>query len=68
MPPCAPWGLDEDLLSSSPFELSGGQARRVALASVLSLDAPAYIFDEPSAALDAKGQGVCPPHGGGLVP
>lgn len=49
-------GLDEDLLSSSPFELSGGQARRVALASVLSLDAPAYIFDEPSAALDAKGR------------
>lgn len=49
-------GLDEDLLSSSPFELSGGQARRVALASVLSLDAPAYIFDEPSAALDAEGR------------
>lgn len=49
-------GLDEDLLSSSPFELSGGQARRVALASVLSLDAPAYIFDEPNAALDAKGR------------
>lgn len=49
-------GLDEDLLSSSPFELSGGQARRVALASVLSLDASAYIFDEPSAALDAKGR------------
>lgn len=49
-------GLDEDLLSSSPFELSGGQARRVALASVLSLDAPAYIFDESSAALDAKGR------------
>lgn len=49
-------GLDEGLLSSSPFELSGGQARRVALASVLSLDAPAYIFDEPSAALDAKGR------------
>lgn len=49
-------GLDGDLLSSSPFELSGGQARRVALASVLSLDAPAYIFDEPSAALDAKGR------------
>lgn len=49
-------GLDEGLLSSSPFKLSGGQARRVALASVLSLDAPAYIFDEPSAALDAKGR------------
>ena len=49
-------GLDEGLLASPPFELSGGQARRVALASVLSLDAPAYIFDEPSAALDAEGR------------
>lgn len=49
-------GLDEGLIVSSPFELSGGQARRVALASVLSLDAPAYIFDEPSAALDAEGR------------
>ena len=49
-------GLDEGLIASSPFELSGGQARRVALASVLSLDAPAYIFDEPSAALDAEGR------------
>lgn len=49
-------GLDEELLERFPFELSGGQARRVALASVLSLDAPAYILDEPSAALDAQGR------------
>lgn len=49
-------GLDEELLQRFPFELSGGQARRVALASVLSLDAPVYILDEPSAALDAQGR------------
>lgn len=49
-------GLDAELLDRYPFELSGGQARRVALASVLSLDAPAYVFDEPSAALDAEGR------------
>lgn len=49
-------GIDEALLDRSPFELSGGQARRVALASVVSLDAPAVIFDEPSAALDADGR------------
>lgn len=49
-------GLDEELLDMSPFELSGGQARRVALASVLALDAPAYILDEPTAALDETGR------------
>lgn len=49
-------GLEEELLQASPFELSGGQARRVALASVLSLDASVYIFDEPSAALDGGGR------------
>lgn len=49
-------GLDEHMLQSYPFELSGGQARRVALASTLALDAPVYVFDEPTAALDAKGR------------
>lgn len=49
-------GLPVDVLERSPFELSGGQARRVAIASVIALDAPAYIFDEPSAALDAEGR------------
>lgn len=49
-------GLDAALLPRSPFELSGGQARRVALASVISLQASVYIFDEPSAALDAPGR------------
>ncbi len=49
-------GLSSDVLNRSPFELSGGQARRVAIASVIALDAPVYIFDEPSAALDAEGR------------
>lgn len=49
-------GLSREMLSRSPFELSGGQARRVALASVISLDAPVVIFDEPSAELDAPGR------------
>lgn len=49
-------GLDEGLLERYPFELSGGQARRVALASILSLDAMAYLFDEPTAGLDVRGR------------
>lgn len=49
-------GLNECMLERSPFELSGGQARRVALASVVSLGAPAVIFDEPTAALDVAGR------------
>lgn len=49
-------GLNECMLERSPFELSGGQARCVALASVVSLGAPAVILDEPTAALDAAGR------------
>ncbi len=49
-------GLSPDVFDRSPFELSGGQARRVAIASVIALPAPAYIFDEPSAALDVEGR------------
>lgn len=49
-------GIDEELFDRSPFELSGGQARRVGLGCVLSLDAPAYVFDEPTAGLDARGR------------
>lgn len=49
-------GIDEALFDWSPFELSGGQARRVGLGCVLSLDAPAYVFDEPTAGLDARGR------------
>lgn len=49
-------GLDCSLFGSSPFELSGGQARRVAMASVIAVDAPLYIFDEPSSGLDGSGR------------
>lgn len=49
-------GLEEGLLDRSPFELSGGQARRVGLACVLSLSAGAYVLDEPTAGLDAPGR------------
>lgn len=46
-------GLPESLLSRSPFELSGGQMRRAALAGVVSARPAAYVFDEPTAGLDA---------------
>ncbi len=49
-------GLDPALLDRYPFDLSGGQARRVAIASVLTLEAPVYVLDEPTAGLDAGGR------------
>jgi energy-coupling factor transport system ATP-binding protein len=48
-------GLDPGLLSSNPFELSGGQQRRVALASVIAMRPDYLILDEPTAGLDARG-------------
>ena len=48
--------LDDAFLASDPFALSGGQARRVALGSILALDAPALILDEPTAGLDRAGR------------
>ena len=49
-------GLTDALMGCHPMELSGGQMRRVGLAATLALDAPVYILDEPSAALDAAGR------------
>ncbi|MDA3128947.1 energy-coupling factor transporter ATPase [Aliibacillus thermotolerans] len=49
-------GLDETILSRSPFELSGGQMRRVAILSVLLMKPKVLILDEPTAGLDPKGQ------------
>ena len=49
-------GLDEGLLSKSPFELSGGQKRRVAIAGGIAMEPRVLILDEPSAGLDPAGR------------
>ena len=49
-------GLSNELLMRSPFELSGGQMRRVAIAGVLATKPKVYVLDEPTAGLDPKGQ------------
>ncbi len=49
-------GLEEELLEKSPFELSGGQKRRVAIAGVLSMQPSVLILDEPVAGLDPAGR------------
>ena len=49
-------GLDESYYKKSPFELSGGQKRRVAIAGILEMHPQVLILDEPTAGLDPKGR------------
>ena len=49
-------GLEEELYGKSPFELSGGQKRRVAIAGVLAMRPQMMILDEPTAGLDPQGR------------
>lgn len=48
-------GISEDLFDKSPFELSGGQKRRVAIAGIIALEPKILVLDEPTAGLDPKG-------------
>ena len=49
-------GLPEELLGKSPFELSGGQKRRAAIAGVIAMEPDVLILDEPTAGLDPQGR------------
>ena len=49
-------GIDESLFNRSPFELSGGQMRRVAIAGILAMEPAILVLDEPTAGLDPLGR------------
>lgn len=53
---CAQVGLGEDMLDKSPFDMSGGQKRRVAIAGVLAMQPKVLVLDEPTAGLDPRGR------------
>lgn len=49
-------GLSEDILDRSPFEVSGGEKRRVAIAGIIAMNPDVLVLDEPSASLDPNGR------------
>ena len=49
-------GISKETLEKSPFDLSGGQKRRVALAGVMAMDPDVLVLDEPAAGLDPRGR------------
>jgi len=53
---CERVGLDPALLSASPFDLSGGEKRRAAIAGVLVMEPEVLVMDEPAAGLDPRGR------------
>ncbi len=49
-------GIDSEMLAASPFEISGGQKRRAAIAGVIAMSPEVLVLDEPAAGLDPKGR------------